>query len=169
MNILKGIQEYGKMTMSITIIVCIIILIIAVIGLIYINFFFDRGYVSKSVTIDSDPICSPSTITDDNIPSIMHVSFFYNKKEYKIPVKVYNNCYIYTKGSRVDVTFNPSDIEGTISIKAYDFKWTVNIVLIILALAAILTFIYDYYFIDNKTAETIAGGAGIASAIKNLF
>jgi hypothetical protein len=171
MSIFKGLQEYGKMTMSITIIVCIVILIITVIGLIYVNFFFEKGDVSKSVIIDSKPICFVDRITKDNynITGTMMVSFYYNNKEYKIPVKVYDSCYIYTKGSRVDVIFNPNDIPGTISIKANDFKWTFNIILLVLALAATLTLIYNYYLIDNKTAETVAAGTNITNSIRNLF
>jgi len=97
------------------------------------------------------------------------VSFYYNNKEYKIPIKIYDSCYIYTKGSRVDVIFNPDDIPGTISLKANDFKWTFNIILIIFGLGAILSIIYNYYFIDNKTAETVAAGTSIANTFKNLF
>lgn len=170
MSILKGLQEYGKITMLITIIVCIIILIITVIGLIYVNFFFEKGYVSKSVIIDSNPICiPPKNANDYTISGTMMVSFYYNNKEYKLPVKLHDNCYIYTKGSKVDVIFNPNDISGTISIKSNDFKWTFNIILIIFGIAAILTLIYNYYLINNKTAETVAAGSNIANSIRNLF
>ena len=72
----------------------------------------------------------------------MNVSFYYDKNEYTLPVKIHDNCYIYTKGSKVDVKFNIDDIPGTIEIKTNNFKWNLNLILGIILLGLILSYYY---------------------------
>jgi ATP-dependent Zn protease len=166
MEIVNTTATFGKIRMDFTIVISIIVAIMSAIILLWLITSFETNYITKTATIIEDPACT----TDKNVTTgTITVKFRYNNKDYSLKVNVGQGCYNYTKNSNVKVKFDPNNIESTIIIESDDPKTAFIIITVVFLIISILIFVYNYVFINNKVAQTISGGEGIAQGIRSIL
>lgn len=165
-GLVNATASFGKLRMDLAMILSIIIAIISLILLIWLITSFETNYVTKKAVILDDPVCK----TDKNITTgTITVKFRYNNKDYSLKVDTGDACYNYTKNSSINVKFNPNNITSTIIIASQDAKGVLILITSFFLIGAILIFVYNYAFRNNKVAETISGAQGITQGIKSLL
>lgn len=161
-SLVNATSSFGKLRMDFTIIISIIIALISFCVLIWLITSFESNYVTQQATIISNPVCQ----TNKNvITGTTTVKFRYNNKDYSLEVNTGEKCYNYTKNSNVNVKFNPDDINSTVIIAANDPKGLLVLVTSLFLIISIISIVYNYFFRNNKVAETISGAQGITQGI----
>ena len=162
-------QTFGKIEMTISLIVSGIFLILTIWGLIYVNFYFEKNYKSTAAKIVNDPKCQTSTNSkgQKTVTGSMNVQFDSGSKTYVTNVSAGPNCYTYQKDSTVVVKFDPNNITETLILSTSDPKTMFNIILFIVLVFSVISIIYNYTLRNNKVAQTISGVGGIVGAVKS--
>lgn len=166
---LSATQTYGKIRMTFTIIICSFLLLLSIIGLIYINFSYEKNFKEETATITSKPMCNKINDRKGNeiITGTTDIKFNYDGKTYNSNVSLGNLCYKYNKDSKIIVEFDPNNINSSVKVKDLDGKNIFNIILIIVAVICVLVISYDYFFRNNKVAQTMSGVEGITGLFRN--
>ena len=166
-GLLNATASFGKIRMDLTMIFSIIIAIVSLILLIWLITSFETNYVTKKAVILDDPVCK----TDKNniTTGTTTVKFRYNNKDYSLKVDTGDACYNYSKNSSINVKFDPNNIASTVIIASNDPKGAFILITSIFFIGAILSFVYNYVFRNNKVAETISGAQGVTQGIKSLL
>ena len=163
-------QTYGKIRMTFTIIICSIIVLFSIIGLFYINLFYEKNYKQEIATIITKPECNKVIDNNNNeiISGTADIKFNNNGKTYDTNISLGNLCYKYNKNSKISVEFDPNNIRSTVKPKDLDSKHIFNIVLIVIIIVCILVILFDYFFRNNKVAQTMSGISGITDAFRYM-
>lgn len=163
-------QQYGKIEMTISLIVAGIFLILTIAGLFYVNFYFEKNYKSASAKIVNDPTCQTTTNSkgQQTVTGSMNVQFDSGSKTYVMNVNAGPKCQTYQKDSTVVVKFDPNNINQTLILSSSDPKKMFNIILFIVLVFSFISIIYNYTLRNNKVAQTMSGVGGIVGAVKSL-
>jgi len=102
------------------------------------------------------------------------VNFNYNNKEYNnIRVNIpTGECYGYSENQKVNVSFDPSDINNTIILIPgipLNPKKIIIPVLVFFIVFLVIVIIVDIYLKKSKIGTQIAGGVGLFDLVKNII
>ena len=137
-------------------------IIVSVLVLFYVNIIFEANYVSQIATIKEIPKCE----THNNITSgELEIEFIHNNQKYNLKIPVHDDCYVYDKGSSIEVRFSPNDVPGSIYIKGRGLKTIINTLMIFIIIISIIVIIINRTFGNNKVYRTVEGVQGLSNLI----
>ena len=164
---INSVADYGKLNMDFSIIVSIIIGIVAIGVLIWLLTSYEKNYKTVKVKVLTRTCKTFTTKNREISRGALYIQLPGRDDPVYVPVS--SNCGQYSTGQKIKVKYNPTSPEQDIILASQDYKTLFIGITIAVLIVCILNVAYQYYFRNNKVAETVVGGASIAESIKSVF
>jgi hypothetical protein len=160
--LVEGLGTIGNIYIMFRLIMAYLAIIVSVLVLFYVNTRFEADFVTQIATVKEKPVCK----TENNITNgELEIEFIYNNQNYNLKIPVHDDCYVYDKGSSIEVRFSPNDIPGSIYIKGRGVKTLINTLMIFIIIVALIIIIINRTFRNNKVYRTFEGVQGLSNLI----
>ena len=164
---INSVADYGKLNMEFSIIISIIIGIVAIGVLIWLLTSYEKNYKTVEATVLSSDCNNISTKNGEISTGLLNIQLPGTKSP--VNISGASNCSQYQPNQKIKVKYNPNNMEQRILIASQDPKTLFIGITIAVLIFCILNIAYQYYFRNNKVAETVAGGTSIVQSIKSVF